>query len=199
MNWIPTKQAAWIVVLLAANAALGQSVPSAPERIEFDDNFFTDTRNNYRIKGTPEWSQGAIRIPTGAYVSMEVSLIPEVEFEAHLWPSTDKSESCASRIGFVTSNGYEVVFQIARGLHEGRYYRQLVIGEARRGRAGDQTTEPAIVSEIFRTKPFTLGVDAERWKVKYHWGVIDVFCNDQRLGICKRPLNCANKPTKPIP
>jgi len=148
--------------------------------VQIEDRFQKDTRENYKIIGDVSWEQLEMSLKPGSTLARVEILEAKFRYEVDLWAGKlGPSERSRSRINLILTNNWELEVVIDRGIHKGRLFRQVVITEVDRR---DQSAEKPTVTELRRYPPFTLPGELERWSLRYNFGILELHCNDKKLG-----------------
>jgi len=167
-----------IVTRCHADAEKIEKFESIPVRIE--DGFQKDSRENYKIVGDVTWNLLEMSLKPNSTLARLERLDAEFEYEVDLWASKiAPDERSVSRINLLLTNHWEIVITMIRGTHKGRTYSQAIITEIDRS---DRSAKKPIVTELRRFPPFALPGEIERWSLRYHKGLLELHCNNHKLG-----------------
>ena len=154
--------------------------PYQAEEIHIEDRFNTDTRNDYKINGDVEWSDLEVTIKKNGFLGKFQRLDAKFRYELDLWPKQPTpGKKSLSRINIALTNNWELVIAIYRGNLKGRFLTQVVVSELD-GR--DQSLKKPKFNELRRFPPIEIDSEVERWVLDYHYGIINLSCNDKKLG-----------------
>ena len=144
----------------------------------FSDQFDVETLASYKVNGTATLADGSVVIGSGGSLVKAVRSDAKFTVDFEIKPDPEEFGVGSTHIRLLFSGGREILVAVSRRKTVHGWIRQVELVELRPGNG-----EPNPKIQFLRRFPATIQKKAEEhWKLKFNFGVIEVFSDESSIG-----------------